>query len=76
MDFASAMPLFGSGGGVAPGAAAAAGFLDLDLLNQGLLESNFGAIKPHVLSCPNPEVMLGMGDPMMYSGYDVESLRL
>lgn len=51
-------------------------FLDLDLLNQGLLESSFGTIKPHVLSCPNPEVMLGMGDPMMYSGYDAETLRL
>lgn len=51
-------------------------FLDMDMLNQGLLESNFGTIKPHVLSCPNPEVMMGMGDPMIYSGYDAESLRL
>jgi hypothetical protein len=51
-------------------------FLDMDLLNQGLLESNFGTIKPHVLSCPNPEVMMGMGDPMIYSGYDADSLRL
>jgi hypothetical protein len=49
-------------------------FLDLDLLNQGLLESSFGTIKPHVLSCPNPEVMLGMGDPMIYSGYDADRL--
>jgi len=51
-------------------------FLDMDMLNQGLLESSFGTIKPHVLSCPNPEVMMGMGDPMMYSGYDAETLRL
>jgi len=40
------------------------------MLNQGLIESDFGFIKPHVLSCPNPEVMLGMGDPMIYSGFD------
>ncbi|KAK3367038.1 hypothetical protein B0T24DRAFT_378994 [Lasiosphaeria ovina] len=51
-------------------------YLDMDMLNQGLLESNFGTIKPHVLSCPNPEVMMGMGDPMMYSGYDADALRL
>jgi hypothetical protein len=51
-------------------------FLDVDMLNQGLMESNFGTIKPHVVSCPNPEVMMGMGDPMIYSGYDQETLRL
>ncbi|KAK1750253.1 hypothetical protein QBC47DRAFT_426272 [Echria macrotheca] len=68
-DFGTPPPQFTSG----PGGAS---FLDLDLLNQGLLESNFGTIKPHVLSCPNPEVMMGMGDPMIYSGYDAESLRL
>lgn len=50
--------------------------MNMDLLNQGLMESNFGTIKPHVLSCPNPEVMLGMGDPMIYSGFDPEALRL
>ncbi|KAF5566418.1 zinc cluster transcription factor [Fusarium napiforme] len=49
---------------------------NMDLLNQGLVESEFGTIKPHVLSCPNPEVMLGMGDPMIYSGYDGEPMRL
>ncbi|KAH7628649.1 hypothetical protein B0T09DRAFT_165302 [Sordaria sp. MPI-SDFR-AT-0083] len=47
-------------------------YLSMDMLNQGLYESNFGTIKPHVLSCPNPEVMMGMGDPMMYSGYDAD----
>jgi len=51
-------------------------FLDMDMLNQGLLESNFGTIKPHVLSCPNPEVMMGMGDPMIYAGYDAETMGL
>ncbi|KAK4192761.1 hypothetical protein QBC35DRAFT_469627 [Podospora australis] len=51
-------------------------YLDVDMLNQGLLESNFGVIKPHVLNCPNPEVMMGMGDPMMYPGYDAETLRM
>ncbi|EYB21276.1 hypothetical protein FG05_08502 [Fusarium graminearum] len=49
---------------------------NMDMLNQGLVESEFGTIKPHVLSCPNPEVMLGMGDPMIYSGYDGEPMRL
>lgn len=42
------------------------------MLNQGIIESEFGFIKPHVLSCPNPEVMLGMGDPMIFSGYENE----
>lgn len=51
-------------------------YMGMDMLNQGLLESNFGTIKPHVLSCPNPEVMMGMGDPMIYSGYDPETMRL
>ncbi|KAI5464503.1 hypothetical protein BGZ63DRAFT_351677 [Mariannaea sp. PMI_226] len=49
---------------------------NMDMLNQGLIESEFGTIKPHVLSCPNPEVMMGMGDPMIYSGYDGEPMRL
>lgn len=49
---------------------------NMDMLNQGLVESEFGTIKPHVLSCPNPEVMMGMGDPMIYSGYDGEPMRL
>ncbi|KAK6224927.1 hypothetical protein QIS74_03254 [Colletotrichum tabaci] len=49
---------------------------NMDMLNQGLIESEFGTIKPHVLNCPNPEVMMGMGDPMIYGGYDGEPLRL
>lgn len=48
----------------------------MDMLNQGLVESEFGTIKPHVISCPNPEVMMGMGDPMIYSGFDGEPMRL
>jgi hypothetical protein len=39
------------------------------MLSQGLVESEFGTLKPHILQCPNPEVMLGVGDPMIYSGY-------
>lgn len=50
-------------------------YMDLDMLNQGLLESNFGTIKPHVVSCPNPEVMMGVGDPMIFSGYDPEVME-
>lgn len=38
------------------------------LMNQGLVESDFGTLKPHVLSCANPEVMMGMGDPMIFAG--------
>ncbi|KAK2001186.1 hypothetical protein LX36DRAFT_570717 [Colletotrichum falcatum] len=48
----------------------------MDMLSQGLVESEFGTIKPHILNCPNPEVMMGMGDPMIYGGYDGEPMRL
>jgi hypothetical protein len=51
-------------------------YVNIDMLNQGLLESNFGTIKPHMLSCPNPEVMMGMGDPMISSGFEQDSLRM
>lgn len=44
------------------------------MLNQGLIESEFGFIKPHVLNCPNPDVMLGMGDPMIYAGFDTSDM--
>ncbi|KAJ9133157.1 C6 transcription factor [Pleurostoma richardsiae] len=53
-----------------------AGFMGSDLLSQGLLDSEFGITKPHVLSYPNPEVMMGVGDSMIYSGYNDETLRL
>jgi hypothetical protein len=46
------------------------------LLNQGLIESEFGTIKPHIVSCPNQEAMLGLGDPMIYNSYNgMETLR-
>ncbi|KAI0019700.1 hypothetical protein F4780DRAFT_428356 [Xylariomycetidae sp. FL0641] len=45
------------------------------MLSQGLVESEFGTIKPHMINVPNPEVMLGVGDPMIYAGYNIESLR-
>ncbi|KAI1320320.1 hypothetical protein F5Y16DRAFT_390093 [Xylariaceae sp. FL0255] len=46
------------------------------MLSQGLVESEFGTIKPHMINVPNPEVMLGVGDPMIYSGYNnMDSLR-
>lgn len=48
----------------------------MDFLSQGLMDSEFGTIKPHMLSSPNPEVMMGMGDPMMFSGFDTEPMRL
>ncbi|KAH7142813.1 hypothetical protein B0J13DRAFT_526259 [Dactylonectria estremocensis] len=51
---------------------------NIDLLYQGLVESEFGTIKPNALSCHNPEVIrgMGMGDPMIYYGYDGELMRL
>ncbi|KAK6843964.1 Fluconazole resistance protein 1 [Apiospora arundinis] len=52
--------------------------MDVDMaeimLNQGLVGSEFGTIKPHTISCPNLGVMLGVGNPMIYSGYNMESL--
>lgn len=51
-------------------------YVGMDMLNQGLLESEFGTIKPHVVNCPNPEVMMGLGDPMIYSGFDADALRM
>ncbi|KAI1263743.1 hypothetical protein F5Y18DRAFT_115044 [Xylariaceae sp. FL1019] len=46
------------------------------MLSQGIVESEFGTIKPHMINVPNPEVMLGVGDPMIYSGYgNMDSLR-
>lgn len=51
-------------------------FAGMDMLNQGLLESEFGTIKPHMLNCPNPEVMMGVGDPMIYAGFDADAMRM
>lgn len=68
----AAMPGFDARQFVQPAGA----FNSIDMFNQGLLESEFGTIKPHVLSCPNPEVMMGVGDPMIYSGFDVDAMRI
>lgn len=68
---AGAMPSFDSAQFVQP-----PGTFSMDMFSQGLLESEFGTVKPHVLSCPNPEVMMGVGDPMIFSGFDAEAMRL
>ncbi|GAB1311798.1 Fluconazole resistance protein 1 [Madurella fahalii] len=49
-------------------------YLDINmaLLNRRRLEPSLDTIKPHALSCPHPEAMLGTHDPMtpmMYPGY-------
>ncbi|KAI1432426.1 hypothetical protein GGR50DRAFT_598442 [Xylaria sp. CBS 124048] len=55
--------------------------IDLDvaemMLSQGLVESEFGTIKPHRIDIPNPEVIVGLGDPMIaFPGYsNLESLH-
>lgn len=64
------MAAAGRSGGGAPA------FVHMDLLGQGLCGSNFGSMKPHVLGCVNPEVMLGMADPMIYGGYEAEMMGL
>jgi hypothetical protein len=46
----------------------------MDIINKGLLESKFGTIKPHVLSCPNLDMMLGVSDPMIYSVHLLASI--
>ncbi|KAH6605598.1 c6 transcription factor, partial [Trichoderma cornu-damae] len=47
----------------------------IGMMGQGLTEAGFGAIKPHVLSVSNSGVMMSMTDPMIFSGYDEESIR-
>lgn len=46
------------------------------MLSQGLVGSEFGILKPHALSCPNPEVTLGATVPIIYSGYSTDPLCL
>ncbi|POR37503.1 Fluconazole resistance protein 1 [Tolypocladium paradoxum] len=53
-----------------------AGLHNPDMLNQGLAKAGFDTIKPDIPLCPNPDVMMGMGDPLIYSGFDGESMRL
>ncbi|POR32549.1 Fluconazole resistance protein 1 [Tolypocladium paradoxum] len=47
-----------------------------DMLNQGLVEAGSDSVEPDILSGPNPDVMMGIGDPMMYSGFDGEQMPL
>ncbi|KAK9443123.1 uncharacterized protein G6M90_00g091780 [Metarhizium brunneum] len=48
----------------------------MNMMNQPMVDPEFGTIKPDILSCPNPDVMMGIGDPMIYGGFDSESMRL
>jgi len=48
----------------------------MNMMNQGMVDADFGTIKPDILSCPNPDVMMGMADPMIYGGFDSEAMRL
>jgi hypothetical protein len=56
---------------------ASQGFMDADVMNSGVLGSNYGIKPPHGFSssCRNPGVMMGVGDPMIFSGYDEDPLR-
>ncbi|KAJ6443951.1 C6 transcription factor [Purpureocillium lavendulum] len=51
------------------------GLQGLNVLNQGLVDGDYG-IKPDILSVHNPDVMMGMNDPMIYAGFDGEAMRL
>ena len=55
------------------------GYMDAELMSSGVLTgSPFSvAVKPQGFSpsCRNPEVMMGMGDPMIYAGYEEDALR-
>ncbi|KAL2183266.1 hypothetical protein L209DRAFT_736482 [Thermothelomyces heterothallicus CBS 203.75] len=55
---------------------ASQGFVGTDMISSGVLGSNYTA-KPTGFSssCRNPEVMMGMGDPMIFSGFEEDSLR-
>lgn len=49
---------------------------NMNMMDQGIVNSEFGSIKPDILSCHNPDVMMGMADPMIYAGFDSETMRL
>ncbi|GJN81405.1 hypothetical protein PLIIFM63780_004939 [Purpureocillium lilacinum] len=51
------------------------GLQGLNVLNQGLVDGDYG-IKPDILSVQNPDVMMGINDPMIYAGFDGEAMRL
>ncbi|KAL2198603.1 hypothetical protein P885DRAFT_32272 [Corynascus similis CBS 632.67] len=50
--------------------------MSTDMITPGVLGSSY-ATKPTGFSssCRNPEVMMGMGDPMIFSGYEEDNLR-
>ncbi|KAM3520835.1 hypothetical protein MY4038_009273 [Beauveria bassiana] len=49
---------------------------NLVMMNQDALDADFGTIKPDILSYVNPDVMMGMSDPMIYAGFDNDNMRL
>ncbi|OAA48599.1 Zn(2)-C6 fungal-type DNA-binding domain protein [Metarhizium rileyi] len=53
---------------------------NMNMVNQAAMVDPAAAfsttIKPDILSCANPDVMMGMSDPMIYAGFDSESMRL
>ena len=55
---------------------ASQGFVENDLMNTAVMGPSYG-VKPDGFSdsCRNPEVMMGMGDPMIYPGYEEDPLR-
>jgi len=55
---------------------ASQGYLSTEMVTSGVMGPNYAA-KPTGFSssCRNPEVMMGMGDPMIFSGYEEDNLR-
>lgn len=49
---------------------------NLVMMNQNGLDADFGTIKPDILSYANTDVMMGMGDPMIYASFDNDNMRL
>lgn len=50
---------------------ASQGFLDPEMVSFGMKMHQHPAFSS---SCRNPSVMMGMADPMIYSGYDDDPL--
>ncbi|KAG6019573.1 hypothetical protein E4U19_007060 [Claviceps sp. Clav32 group G5] len=48
----------------------------IHLMSPGLMEADYGTVKPGIMSCSNPDIMMSMGDPMFYSGFDSDGMRL
>ncbi|KAK2598946.1 Fluconazole resistance protein 1 [Conoideocrella luteorostrata] len=48
----------------------------MGIMGQSLVDAEYSTIKPDILSCPNPDVMMGLADPMMYTSFDAEAMRL